>query len=187
MTNKYKSILDMDSIEAKKFLLKETSFFTADLPPYFSFEKMISKIDKAIGSNDITFKVKAADYDSVNYDLYNNKDGKYSWRKLQIIHPVLYVDLVNKITKEDNWQTIIERFKTIQKNKKIKCVSIPKESTTKEKDVAETIRDWWKRIEQESLKKSLDYKLIMVTDINDCYGSIYTHSIAWALHTKVEA
>ena len=37
------------------------------------------------------------------------------------------------------------------------------------------------------------YKIIskisvsLVTDITDCYGSIYTHSIPWALHTKEKA
>lgn len=30
----------------------------------------------------------------------------------------------------------------------------------------------------------MDYEFMFQTDITDCYGSIYTHSIAWALHTK---
>ena len=30
----------------------------------------------------------------------------------------------------------------------------------------------------------LEYEYIFHTDISDCYGSIYTHSIAWALHGK---
>src|SRR5699024_1602566 len=29
-------------------------------------------------------------------------------------------------------------------------------------------------------------KYVIHSDITDCYGSIYTHSISWALHTKKE-
>jgi len=33
----------------------------------------------------------------------------------------------------------------------------------------------------------MEYEYVLHTDISDCYGSIYTHSIAWSLHTKVTA
>ncbi|SMO95678.1 RNA-directed DNA polymerase [Fodinibius sediminis] len=33
----------------------------------------------------------------------------------------------------------------------------------------------------------MDYRFVIHSDITDCYGSIYTHSISWALHTKKEA
>ncbi len=42
-------------------------------------------------------------------------------------------------------------------------------------------------IEQKSLILALDYRYVLHTDISDCYGSIYTHSIPWAIHTKKEA
>lgn len=183
-----KSLLEMTSNEARNFLLKSSSFFSVSLPQYFSFEKILNDVESTLGANDLSLfykpGAKPAEFDSVNYVLYDNKDGKYSWRRLQIIHPAIYVDLVNKITNPSNWKVITDRFKIIQKNDQIKCISIPKESITNKNDLAETILDWWKQIEQESLKKSLDYKMIMVTDITDCYGSIYTHSISWALHTK---
>ena len=41
-----------------------------------------------------------------------------------------------------------------------------------------------KNIEQKSLVLGLEYKYIYHTDISDCYASIYTHSIPWALHSK---
>ncbi len=34
---------------------------------------------------------------------------------------------------------------------------------------------------------ALEYEYLLHTDITDCYGSIYTHSIAWALHSKKDA
>lgn len=42
--------------------------------------------------------------------------------------------------------------------------------------------NWWNDVEQKSIELSLKYNWIGITDITDCYGSIYTHSIAWALH-----
>ena len=30
----------------------------------------------------------------------------------------------------------------------------------------------------------MDYECLSHTDITDCYGAIYTHSTAWALHGK---
>jgi predicted transcriptional regulator len=30
----------------------------------------------------------------------------------------------------------------------------------------------------------MEYEYLLTTDITDCYGSIYTHSISWALHGK---
>jgi hypothetical protein len=33
--------------------------------------------------------------EKVNYKLFTNKDGQYAWRLFQLIHPVLYVDLVH--------------------------------------------------------------------------------------------
>jgi RNA-directed DNA polymerase len=39
-------------------------------------------------------------------------------------------------------------------------------------------------LEQRSIEFALDYGYLIQTDITDCYGSIYTHSIAWAIHGK---
>ncbi|HHP7830188.1 TPA: RNA-directed DNA polymerase, partial [Legionella pneumophila] len=34
------------------------------------------------------------------------------------------------------------------------------------------------------MELALDFQYIIKTDITDCYSSIYTHSIAWAIHGK---
>ena len=49
---------------------------------------------------------------------------------------------------------------------------------------AEQILNWWSEFEQASLAQALKYKMMFSTDVTDCYGSIYTHSIPWALHGK---
>lgn len=92
---------------------------------------------------------------------------------------------------EKNWDYIKKRFVQFnkEKNNKVVCVSIPplvpkqkKESYTKT-----TILNWRERVEQQSLKLALEYSYLINTDITDCYGSLYTHSIAWALMEKQAA
>lgn len=126
-------------------------------------------------------------FENVNHLILNNKDGRHAWRPLQLVHPVLYVSLVNRITEKDHWELICSRFAEFASNKKIKCLSLPVESLTDEVDKAEQIKHWWHQIEQVSIESTLEYEYIVHTDITDCYGSIYTHSISWALHTKPEA
>ena len=76
----------------------------------------------------------------------------------------------------------MKRFKDFSNNKKIECCSIPTESTTKANDKRATIINWWNEYEQKSISLSLDYDYMAITDISNCYPSIYTHSIAWAIH-----
>ena len=48
--------------------------------------------------------------------------------------------------------------------------------------MAKQIRSWWQSVEQQSLIYSLEFSHVLHTDVIDCYGSLYTHSISWALH-----
>lgn len=181
----------MSHKEAEEFFLKDKSYCSIDLPDYFSFSKLLTDISDAIdeikngGTNISSFydKKKLKNTEKVNHTLFANKDGKLSWRPLQIIHPFLYVLLVKEITEGANWQKLRSRFGTFQRNDKIKCFSIPVEDMNKKSDKAEQILQWLENMEQESINQSLDYKFSYDTDIADCYGSIYTHSIAWAIET----
>ena len=49
------------------------------------------------------------------------------------------------------------------------------------------IKQWCEEIEQRSIRLSLEYEYVCQTDITDCYGSLYTHSVAWAMHGKRKA
>lgn len=66
----------------------------------------------------------------------------------------------------------------------MKCLSIPIEASPTRKDKAAQILNWWQGIEQGSIEFALDYNYAFHADITDCYSSIYTHSIAWAVHGK---
>jgi len=185
-----KSILDLNNEEAKSFFLLRESYSNISLPEYFSFQNLLDNIDKELlGKLLSEFKEKnPRSLDNVNYKLLSNKDGKYAWRPFQLINPAIYVSLVQTITLKDNWRILKERFEVFQSNKKIECHSLPVISETKNKtNKTAQILNWWQMIEQKSLTLSLDYKHVLHTDISDCYSSIYTHSIPWAIHTKAKA
>lgn len=182
-----KDILKLNCDEAKTLLLKRDSYSNISLPEYFSFQELLNKIDKTLkGKNISDFRDKSPrDIENVNYKLLSNKDGKFAWRPFQLINPAIYVSLVNTITEKTNWGILKDRFAIFQANDKIECHSLPaiSESKTKTNKTAQ-ILNWWQMIEQKSLTLSLDYKYVLHTDIADCYSSIYTHSISWAIHTK---
>lgn len=186
-----KNIVDLNHSEAKDFLFKSESYAYFDLPPYLSFEKVLSKISQELGSSELSDyydrNIKPHEVDDVNYKIMGNKDGKFDWRPFELIHPAFYVWLVNTVTTSENWQTIVNRFQTFNKNNLVQCKSLPVVSQGSKSDKAEQIRQWWIEVEQESIKQGLNYEYLLETDIVDCYGSIYTHSIAWALHTRPDA
>lgn len=170
------------------------------MPHYFVFQTVLQQVSQRLVTSNLsdfygnyvntsgkTKKTLPSDFENVNYKFLNNKDGKFAWRPFQIIHPALYVSLVHNITDETNWNLIVARFGQFASNPKIRCCSIPLESDGTQSDKATTVNQWWKLIEQQSLELALSYEYVLHTDITDCYGSIYTHSVPWALHTKAVA
>lgn len=184
----HKTILDLNNNEVCKYFLDEKHYCNIDLPNYFTFQEILDEIDRKIKGKKFSdfCPKKPKDYDDINYKLLTNKDGKYAFRPLQLIHPAIYVALVHEITEKDNWDYIKEKFNSFQSNKNIECCSIPLvlDTNTNKKG---NILNWWHTVEQESIKLSLHFEYFICTDITDCYSSIYTHSIPWALHTKTIA
>ncbi|HQT82399.1 MAG: reverse transcriptase [Ferrovum sp. 37-45-19] len=186
---KNRSILECSCEDARRFFLKPENYCSLDLPPYIAFGDMLSDVDRILSDKQLS-KLRCSPpryHDDINYTILNNKDGKYAWRPFQLIHPALYVSLVHQITEMQNWELICKRFNEFSNNQQIRCLSLPVVSLTDEKDKAEQVSQWWHEVEQKSIILSLDYEYLLETDITDCYGAIYTHSIAWALHTKLEA
>jgi RNA-directed DNA polymerase len=177
-------VLEMSPEEARDFFMKPESYSSLSFPPYIDFARILGEVMDALQAHDLPEKIFC---EGVNHIILNNKDGRYAWRPMELIHPILYTNLVRKITHKDNWDFIRKRFKEFGKNKSIRCLSLPAETLTNQSDIAEQIRYWWQEVEQESMKLSLDYEFSFHTDISNCYGSIYTHSIAWALHGKETA
>lgn len=183
-----KSILELDYNEARKFFLKHDSYCSLDIPSYICFDKMIGAVNGVLEGKSFAELIdKPRDYDDLNYTIFNNKDGKYSWRPFQLIHPAIYVSLVHHLTENQNWELVLKRFKCFSNNSRLQCFSLPIISLSKETDKAEQVSNWCRNIELRSIELSMEFAYLIQTDITDCYGAIYTHTIAWAIHTKPEA
>ncbi len=182
-----KIITELASDEARTLLLDPNSYCNFDLPTYFNFGAVLDSVRLAMLGNP-TYRngnIRVGNLDNVNYKLSMNKDGAYAWRPFQLVHPVIYTELVDLITEKDNWQLIIERFKHFAANDRIVCVSLPQQPAEDKTEKETNIGRWWHEVEQESIKLSLEYSHLTTTDITDCYGSLYTHTVSWALHEKV--
>lgn len=209
------TILSLSAENARKFFLRKESFCSIDLPVYFDFQPLLYSLYGVIDkyelrrNSDQKYKVYSNrdnqfidlkpcpnQLENLNHKFFQNKDGRYSWRPLQIINPAIYVFLVLEITKEENWTVIQKRFKEfasygencsmVKTPSRINCFSIPLIPEETKKDKAAAITNWWQQIEQQSMELALEYPCFANTDITDCYGSTYTHSIPWALHGKEE-
>jgi len=183
------TVVELERKEALKYFMEAENYCTLPLPSYFDFQKMLNYVKNKVRNR--TFdnslkdkKKKPSDMEGVNYKFLITKDGKYSFRPIQIANPYLYYLLVRTITEETNWKKIQDRFNKF-KNEKIEVSSIPHVKNEKDKsEIATQIHNWWMNLEQRSIALSLEYKYMFVTDITNCYGSVYTHTIDWAIEDK---
>ena len=184
-TTQIRKLVELSNYEARRFFLTHDRYSTLPVPPYFSAEKLIRSLSNRLLQRPLSKKLLSAarGHEGVNHVIHTNTDGKYSWRPIEFIHPVLYADLVNQITRDDFWNLIISRLKQFEQIPGIRCQSLP-ESDPQRKNAEVQIAKWWEGVEQASVAYSLDYAYLYRTDISSCYPSIYTHSVAWALHGK---
>jgi RNA-directed DNA polymerase len=181
-----KTVLDLNSVDARTFFLKKENYCSLKLPEYICFDSLLQNISKVLTGkkfSESTTELKPKHLESVNYTLLNNKDGKFAWRPFQLIHPVLYFFLVQEITTEENWNLIKSKFENFYANDKIECHSLPITELNESGEKQNQIYQWWDKVELRSLALSLEFSHLLHLDIANCYGSIYTHTIDWALHT----
>ena len=107
-------------------------------------------------------------------------------RTFSIMAPKLYHDIVWYLLQE--WDLVI---KTLFNNaNKIYSYSFPIPVSKKAKGSLGPLRagrmiyEFLEMAEKDLVAEAYKYKYILKTDIKNFYPSIYTHSIAWALHTK---
>lgn len=185
-----KKITELNNEEARKYFMDERNYKTFDIPYYFHFTELLNTTASLISEKSIFELCKKREatekldfpkhHEDVNYTFLSNKDGAFAWRPLQLIHPVLYVDLVNTLTTTKNWEYLVSRFQSFAKSF-VQCISIPRVSQDDDSHKASQVKNWWEEMEQRSIKMALKYDYVFATDITNCYGSIYTHSVEWAL------
>jgi hypothetical protein len=183
-----KRLIDVGPQVARQHFLKGSSYFHGDFPDYISFEPILRKVDELLKGKKLSdFQVQPpADFSDVNYNFTTNKDGRFSWRPYELIHPAIYVALVDVICTPRNWEELTSRF-TYFENGAVESCGSPMMSVDDQSDIAAQVISWWQKVEQRSIINSLEFSHLIHTDVTDCYGSLYTHSIPWALHGMDEA
>ncbi|MEL7409782.1 MAG: RNA-directed DNA polymerase, partial [Cyanobacteria bacterium J06558_2] len=115
----------------------------------------------------------------------------FSSRIFSIQHPHYYHDIVFYL--EQNWDKVIEHL--FSEKNKIYSYSFPISLTKKNRNKAglsnlrmgRMIYEWLTMAEKDLILDAGHYQFIARTDITNFYASVYTHSIAWALHGREEA
>ncbi len=157
-----KRLIDLSNEEVRVHFLKGSSYFNGDIPRYISFEPILADVAKILnGGNYAKSQARnPADLPNVNYSFIANKDGKFAWRPYELMHPAIYVSLVNLICEADNWALIKARITEFEDGV-IECCSSPVMSIDHQTDVAAQVKSWWQAVEQRSLAYSLEFNHIL--------------------------
>ena len=182
-------INDLSPQQARAYLCRTTSYFDMELPPYFNFQPLLEHSlsearDIELGE---LFRWRPEQVEGLNYVLMYNKDGDIGWRPFELMHPLLYAKCVEVLTTEENWEFVQCRLNSFSGGV-VECCSLPVVDIEDDpRPKQKQILNWRKLIEQRSLALSLEFSHVSLTDVSNCYPSIYTHAIAWALHGREHA
>jgi hypothetical protein len=167
----------VDAVTARKNLLTDGYVSSSfQLPEYYQAEGLAD------------MELAAIQWEATNpprtapIDIYTPK-GRRSWRRFSLVHPYAYWQIVATLTEKSNWGKINE---LLTRQTGIAVYSTPQfDVKMKQKGVG--IKAWLKLNEEDLLREKSDYKVLVATDIQNCYSSIYTHSLSWAIETKSHA
>jgi len=181
---KPKQVINLKYTEALDFFMQPSQFCPNEMPSYFDFGPVLQYVRDTIGDkpySECTNRLSPASLNGVNYEFILNKDGEYGVRPITIANPYLYYFLAREICSRDNWKRIgqcLDSFAVPH----FTASAIPVIPAEVEKfHKATTILNWYKSMEQRSIKLALDYKYMFVTDITNCYGCISPQAIEQAL------
>ncbi len=187
-----RTILELSHTKARQYFLESQNYCNMQFPIYIDFKPVIEYVQSTVGNKELRDILKApkkmpSDYENVNHKILFKKDAQYSYRPIQLINPYLYYLLVKVMTNKSSWKEIKDRFVELSVPN-IEVASIPKVKGDADKShLSASVSSWWENVEQRSLELALSYRYMFVTDIANCYGAIYTHTIAWALMGKDKA
>ncbi len=152
----------------------KTKQFRLESKPYFEV--------KIIGNNP-KFEPISSELITVSFPKTHLTD-----RTFGIIEPKIYHDIVWYIM--NDWDMILKLL--FRNNNKIHSYSFPIPISSKNVGFLSDLRagrmiyEFLEMAENDIVAEAYGYKYILKTDIKNFYPSIYTHSIAWAIHTKAE-
>ena len=188
--------------EAKRFFLHNDAYCNLRLPDYVDFSELLRVLDGDLAPVfeprvQIGGRKSIKQWQLLPSEVRNNpqhyvirkEKGNLSWRPISILHPVLYLGMVYLITDADNWRTIQDRMRKLKSevNGIIECASDIPWTYGRTGNTGAAITSWWKYFDLKAMEESLEFTHGIKTDLANCYPSIYTHAIDWALTGKTEA
>jgi hypothetical protein len=167
----YEKLINLSADDAREHFLKGGSYFNGDFPDYISFEPILRGVADILDGGDFT-ELKHSNPEllsGVNYSFVANKDGRFAWRPYELMHPAIYVSLVNLLCSPENWSFIRSRLGEFEGGV-VTCCSSPVLSLDHQTDQAAQVSSWWQAVEQRSLELSLEFSHMLHTDVADCYA-----------------
>lgn len=107
-------------------------------------------------------------------------------RTFGVIAPEIHSDIAAEIA--ENWDTILDIIFHHKKRIYTYSFPIPLSSKTPRKigslRAGRMIYEWIEMAENDLAEEAYAYKHLVRTDVKNFYPSVYTHSIAWAIHSR---
>lgn len=163
--------------EARKFfLLHGYSASSFEMPKYYT----AGALDQ-ISLKDIEWNER--DEPRITQPLeFLTPKGFLGWRSFSLLHPYIYIHIVNQITQADSWKKLLDILTTesLVHSYSTPGFDVSNDGITKK----QAIDRWILMAENDLVKDAIGFSFLTVTDIKNFYPSIYTHSIAWAIEGK---
>ena len=189
-------------VEAKEFFLRNDAYCNLRLPDYVDFSDLLRELDRHLvrvfeprveigGRKSIKqWQLFPSEVrNKLQHYVIRKEKGTLSSRPISILHPVLYLGMVYLITDADNWRAIGDRMRQLKSETKeiIECASDIAWTYGRTGNTGAAITSWWKYFDLKAMEESLEFTHGIKTDLANCYPSIYTHAIDWALTEKEAA
>lgn len=180
MKSYFKCMKEIDAEELYNGLLAY-GLFSEKLPPVFSSENYKEHCD-TLNDNINSKKFLNGDYGYMIFDVIRNTNVP---RTLGIPNPIGYYKLCKIL--EKNWEMIKEHFKKYTSDGKYKISRIHIRKIQGNKSLFEMNYNNWRIDGTPELDLLLGTKYMVHADISNCFPSVYTHSLPWALVGKQNA
>lgn len=149
--------------------LLATGYFPEELPPPFTTESF-ARFRRSIG---VAWSALPAHYPKSVPDLYSGP-RHHGWRRdFALVNPVAQYHVAKLIA--DNWVDIVKHTGNTYSAEALRI----------SEDGARAVpKPDFELVRLRHLEITAQFDYVLVADISRFYGTLYTHAIPWALHTK---
>lgn len=149
-------------------------YFPEELLPPFTSEDLEKVVECVLLDIDSLDPIDGTKRVISKLGTYTTPKIKSYRRNLSIPNPLHYIRLS---------KSIVENWKEIDEHCEESMISLSR--LTMKKDSQRALSHVsFDNIKKERIIRSAGYRFLLKIDITKCYGSIYTHSIPWAIHGK---